>query len=795
MRSNRRCHRGQPVPLAAVAPASAPAVNPPAAITVQAPVAGAAGNRRQQEAPEGATALTPAPDAADGAGTPAAGRAGRCAARKPGAGHGRERGPCHCRPSWYDGQSQAGRHPRPGILADARKHHFQHRQGHRVVGGFRCRTERRCDRTRVHARRPGDRRQFLKCSAQASSPLSTLTLESSECASFSSTQATSRSASPSSRRAGCTCSRRPRRRASAIPSSATKRSRPSTRSRCSRRRRRHRHPHRQRAARLRGRARRARARRLGRLRRHPRHALSGRGARARRRARGRQGRRRRASGPRCVDDCVAGAPQRVYDGGRIAGDHVHAGALGPAAEGPLHVGVGADRARLPEALLVLLGVAHRRPGAAAARRRRAWSARSSSCGAAGFRFIALADDNFYPGHARGSAHGRGAAPTRRGSHELEAIRAERFELMEQLAQLPDDIGVLHADHDGSGRGSGVPRRDEARAHQGRARRRRVGDPEGLKDVYKGFNLARRRAGRAAAGVPQARRPRARLVHLRPAERPAGRPSTRPLALAEQADVTFAQFVMLTPFPGHARFREVGEATWATDADASRRHADHAALADSAGAAAEGLHAAPDDGADEIRARTQGVWDEFYSCRSIWARSRVVQVAEGAAGVRADLEAVPADVREHRHRHRQRAARRSVRSGTDHREGLPPAVHRGAHARSASAAGRRVVARVADGVSPSHRPGWGRASRAGAAALTRPWCPAQPRSQCPASPGQPPTTAHLRRNRRQRAGEPRVRRYDDDVTAAHGVNRRYPQTVRRFASSRGFRLPLRSRRWA
>ena len=39
-------------------------------------------------------------------------------------------------------------------------------------------------------------------------------------------------------------------------------------------------------------------------------------------------------------------------------------------EDELHVGVGADRARLPEALLVLLGVADRRPEAAAARRRR-----------------------------------------------------------------------------------------------------------------------------------------------------------------------------------------------------------------------------------------------------------------------------------------------------------------------------------------------------------------------------------------------------------------------------------------
>ena len=35
----------------------------------------------------------------------------------------------------------------------------------------------------------------------------------------------------------------------------------------------------------------------------------------------------------------------------------------------LHVGVGADRARLPEALLVLFGVAHRRPEAARARSR------------------------------------------------------------------------------------------------------------------------------------------------------------------------------------------------------------------------------------------------------------------------------------------------------------------------------------------------------------------------------------------------------------------------------------------
>ena len=59
------------------------------------------------------------------------------------------------------------------------------------------------------------------------------------------------------------------------------------------------------------------------------------------------------------------------------------------------MGVGADRARLPEALLVLLGVADRRPDAAAAHVadvvREIVELRRK-----GFRFVLLADDNFYP---------------------------------------------------------------------------------------------------------------------------------------------------------------------------------------------------------------------------------------------------------------------------------------------------------------------------------------------------------------------------------------------------------------
>ena len=71
-------------------------------------------------------------------------------------------------------------------------------------------------------------------------------------------------------------------------------------------------------------------------------------------------------GPRAT--ASRGTAQRVYDGGRIEAGDVPAGALGPAAAGPLHVGVGADGPRLSQALLVLLGVADRRAAAAPARR-------------------------------------------------------------------------------------------------------------------------------------------------------------------------------------------------------------------------------------------------------------------------------------------------------------------------------------------------------------------------------------------------------------------------------------------
>ena len=109
-------------------------------------------------------------------------------------------------------------------------------------------------------------------------------------------------------------------------------------------------------------------------------------------------------------------------------------------------------------------------------------------------------------------------------------------------------------------------------------------PEGLKDVYKDFNYAgetlveRLQAFKNAGvhvlgsfifGLPQ---------------RPARTRSRRPRRSRRAPGVTFAQFVMLTPFPGTVDFA-AWEKTMEQDTTRIARRAAHAPLADPAGAAA------------------------------------------------------------------------------------------------------------------------------------------------------------------------------------------------------------------
>jgi Radical SAM superfamily len=239
----------------------------------------------------------------------------------------------------------------------------------------------------------------------------------------------------------------------------------------------------------------------------------------------------------------------------------------------------------------------------------------------GFRFIALADDNFYPVTledlemaARQSDHRR--------LEQLQALRHERFDLMAQLAKLPDDL-VFYTQITMEAAEDPAFLDAMSSAH---IRGALVGvesvTESGLKDIYKGFNLH----GEALVGRLQTFKRHG--VHVLgsfifglPSDREETFEATA--RLAERADLTFAQFVMLTPFPGTVDFAK-WEKTMAS-ADTSIHGVPitrHWLIPQEHRPKVYTPH--PTLSADEIRARTQGVWDRFYSLPQVWARSRVVK---------------------------------------------------------------------------------------------------------------------------------------------------------------------------
>ncbi len=236
----------------------------------------------------------------------------------------------------------------------------------------------------------------------------------------------------------------------------------------------------------------------------------------------------------------------------------------------------------------------------------------------GFRFIALADDNFYPVTLEDL---RMASRRSDPAHleQLKATRAERFELMAGLERLPSDTVfftqiTMEAAED--------PEFLEAmrRAHiKGALVGVEAVTPEGLKDVYKGFN----ESGESLVERLQAfRRHGVHVLGSFIFGLPSDRESTfeATLSVAERANLTFAQFVMLTPFPGTLDF-----AAWEKSLGADPpRVGDipvtrHWLIAQERRPKVYMEH--PVMTPDEIRARTQAVWDDFYSFNSIWKRSR------------------------------------------------------------------------------------------------------------------------------------------------------------------------------
>ena len=131
-----------------------------------------------------------------------------------------------------------------------------------------------------------------------------------------------------------------------------------------------------------------------------------------------------------------------------------------------------------------------------------------------------------------------------------------------------------------------------------------------------------------------------------------------VALAEEADLTFAQFVLLTPFPARSisrsgRQTNRGSGTSVDGVPLTQ----HWLIPENQRPKLYTEH--PTMSLEEIRVRTQGAWDRLLQLPPhLEAVARRRSMAR--ACVRARVQALSADVREHRHRHRQRARSRSAR---------------------------------------------------------------------------------------------------------------------------------------
>ena len=235
----------------------------------------------------------------------------------------------------------------------------------------------------------------------------------------------------------------------------------------------------------------------------------------------------------------------------------------------------------------------------------------------GFRFIALADDNFYPVTLEDLRMAQ-----RRGDKSqllrLEQLRSERFALMDQLARLPDDTVfftqiTMEAAEDPDFLSA------MNRAHiKGALVGVESVTREGLKSIYKNFNES------GESLVMRLRAFREHGIHVLgsfifglPGDRLDSFDAT--LKVAEAAHLTFAQFVMLTPFPGTLDFmaweKSLGDNPERIDGIPINRHW---LIPQSQRPKIYTAH--PVMTAEQIRAGTQEVWDQFYSLPSIWKRA-------------------------------------------------------------------------------------------------------------------------------------------------------------------------------
>jgi radical SAM superfamily enzyme YgiQ (UPF0313 family) len=327
---------------------------------------------------------------------------------------------------------------------------------------------------------------------------------------------------------------------------------------------------------------------------------------------------------RVIADCCSGAPGRVYEGGRLEGSDFVPGRwdLVP-------------RKRYMWASVQTVRGCPKHCSFCSVWRTDGQKPRQRTVDAVieeivqlrrlGFRFIALADDNFYPitlGDIKLAERQRAVGRVQ----QLKTTRAERFELLERLAKLPPDMTFFTQI-------TMEAAEDPAFLNAMRAARIRgvlVGiesvTPSGLKDIYKDFNFVGedlierlrtfRRHGVYVLGS---------FIFGLPSDQSSTFDATE--RVAEQADLALAQFVMLTPFPGtvdYNRWEKMMEAQpqFIAGVPITRRWL----IPPEQRPKLYWPH--PVMSAEEIRGRTQEVWDKFYGLRAIWKRSGFIKSKKG-----------------------------------------------------------------------------------------------------------------------------------------------------------------------
>jgi radical SAM superfamily enzyme YgiQ (UPF0313 family) len=323
--------------------------------------------------------------------------------------------------------------------------------------------------------------------------------------------------------------------------------------------------------------------------------------------------------PTVLDDCDVGTPQPLYAGGRVDGDSFYPArwdllpkdrymwASVQTVRGcPKHCSfcsvwrTDGQKPRQRDVNLVVREIVQLRRQ--------------------GFRFIVLADDNFYPVTLADLA--AAARRADKAQHaRLTTIREERFELMARLERLPDDM-VFYTQITMEAAEDPAFLAAMRRAH---IRGALVGvesvTPEGLKAVFKDFNAA------GEGLVTRLQAFRQADVHVLGSfifGLPTDTPDTFAMTanLAQRAGVSFAQFVMLQPLPGTIDFQK-----W-------EREATDVPIIDGVPLTRYWLipphrrprvySPHPRMTADELRSRTQDVWDGFYALPLVWERSRFLK---------------------------------------------------------------------------------------------------------------------------------------------------------------------------